>query len=403
MTKVGVSAIRTLLLVLQYPNRASYYDDWADAFIQSSEYDCTVVNVLGLEAARLEAMLGEFDLVVLLHSTNSDTLEYLSTVAPVLADRNGAKVVVFSGNEYNSPYVSMAGKRALLQQAGCDIVATQLLPEAGELLYGKDPYRIIAMPHALNPCAFQPGPAHVKRDKDFGVRGYRYPVYLGDDDRNRFIAFVKERAAVHGLITDITEDVRLDREGWSAFLSSCRGTISTEAGSWYLDSDDVLVKRIYAYLSERRSGLVIRNDNPLRSLARRLPSPVKSLLWSILKKGPVKYEVLDDFNVSFEEVEELFFRDAARSSAYGKALSSRHFDAIGTRTCQIMLRGRFNDILEPDVHYLAVEPDYSNLDEVLRRFADEKLREQVCDTALDYVLDAHTHQHRMSELRAALG
>ena len=68
-----------------------------------------------------------------------------------------------------------------------------------------------------------------------------------------------------------------------------------------------------------------------------------------------------------------------------------------------MLRGRFNDILEPDVHYLAVEPDYSNLDEVLRRFADEKLREQVCDTALDYVLDAHTHQHRMSELRAALG
>ena len=79
-----------------------------------------------------------------------------------------------------------------------------------------------------------------------------------------------------------------------------------------------------------------------------------------------------------------------------------HFDAAGTKTCQIMFRGRFNDILLADEHYFALEPDFSNVDEVLRRFRDPRERSRVADAAHDLVLREHTYAHRMRQVAGAL-
>lgn len=392
------SASRALLLTLQYPNRASYYDDWRDAFCGSAEFDCTVVNILGLEPARLSRMIEDFDAIIMLHSCNSDTLDYFSAIAPFLGDRRRAKLAIFAGNEYNSPYVSMPDKVRLFRNSRADIVATQLLAEAGEFLYGENDYRVISIPHALNPDAFQPGKLDAQRRLDIGVKGYRYPAYLGDDDRNRIINCFQASADRLGLVVDISEDRRLSREQWGAFLGDCRGTISTETGTWYLEKDDSLILDIHAYLKSKRKGLVISNDGALRRLARFLPSSVKEVLWSRMRNGPVKFEPLDDFNTPFEELYERYFRDAVRPPVYGKAVSSRHFDAIGTRTCQIMFRGRFNDILVADQHYIALEHDLTNLDEAIARFKDQRERKQIVDRAYDHVMDAHTHAHRVSML-----
>ncbi len=396
------NALRTLILTLRYPNRASYYDDWCDAFIRSSHFDSTVRNILTIKPHELARELPEYDAFILLHSTNSDTLEYLAAVAPALGARSKGKLIAFAGNEYNSPYVSLPEKVRLLKEAGCDAVATQLLLEAGEFLYGGLGCRVVAVPHALNPAAFSPGPEHGARRLDLGVKGFRYPAYLGDEDRNYITQYFMENVSRFGLKADISEDSRLSRSDWAAFLASCRGTISTETGSWYLERDDDRVKRIHAYLSARRSGVVISNESRFRRLARHLPSPVKSLLWTVLKRGPIKFEVLDDFNTPFAEIEAEFFRGVPRSTAYGKAVSSRHFDAIGTKTCQIMLRGRFNDILEADRHYIAIDPDFANIDQAIERFKDEGVRQRMVDETYEFAMDAHTHQHRAAELRRML-
>ncbi len=137
-------------------------------------------------------------------------------------------------------------------------------------------------------------------------------------------------------------------------------------------------------------------------MARYLPSPVKSILWKALKHGPVKFEVLDDFDTPFAELEQRFFRNAERCPAYGKAISSRHFDAIGTKTCQIMLRGRFNDILVADEHYVAIEPDFSNADDAIGRFKDAGERRRIVDQAYEHVMNLHTHRHRTAQVRALL-
>ena len=76
------------------------------------------------------------------------------------------------------------------------------------------------------------------------------------------------------------------------------------------------------------------------------------------------------------------------------ARRSHRVDAIGTKTCQIMQRGRSNDILTANEHYIAVEPDFSDVDEAVRRFKDEGERQCIIDTAYDYVMSAHTYAHR---------
>ena len=185
-------------------------------------------------------------------------------------------------------------------------------------------------------------------------------------------------------------------------MQSCRGTISTEAGSWYLERDDRLVRDVYAYLSSKRTGLVIKNDSALRRAGRSLPISVKSLLWRLLKAGPLKFEMLDDFNTDFEELDELFFSKSPKADVYSKAISSRHFDAIGTKTCQLMLRGRYNDILHPDQHYIAIDSDFYNVDDAVRHFRDAGERQRIVDAAYDHVLSTHTYAHRAAELRNRL-
>ena len=76
---------------------------------------------------------------------------------------------------------------------------------------------------------------------------------------------------------------------------------------------------------------------------------------------------------------DVFFARRERTPVYGKCISSRHFDAIGTKTCRIMLYGRFNDILVANRHYLALTDDFSDLDEVLRRFSDAPTRQEIVE------------------------
>jgi len=87
----------------------------------------------------------------------------------------------------------------------------------------------------------------------------------------------------------------------------------------------------------------------------------------------------------------------------GKCLSSRHFDAIGTETCQILLPGRYNDVLVADRHYLALEPDFSNIDDVMARFGDETVRSELVRETRAWALDEHTYAHRVRTLLAHVG
>jgi len=66
------------------------------------------------------------------------------------------------------------------------------------------------------------------------------------------------------------------------------------------------------------------------------------------------------------------------------------------------VRGRYNDILEPDRHYIAVDHDLDNLGEAIARFRDAGERRRIAHSAWEFVHDRHTYRHRLAELHALL-
>jgi hypothetical protein len=96
------------------------------------------------------------------------------------------------GNEYNRPWAGLAQKRDFLREVRADFIGTQMPIEAGHWLYSDIGGTVLAVPHALNEAVFLRDKPDHGRGTDIGGRSARYPVFLGDDGRNRvYSAFAR--------------------------------------------------------------------------------------------------------------------------------------------------------------------------------------------------------------------
>ncbi len=397
----------TLVLFAQYTNQLSYYDDWLDAFRTHPGFRVETANVRSrADRSIIRRGIGRYDLIVLLHSTNADTLLYVEPLKETFSKRRG-KLLCFVGNELNAPGSPISARIKFLNEIKADYIATQLLIETGQWLYAGVPSaKVIGVPHALNPLVFKPLVADADRPIDIGTRSARYIAYLGDNDRNRLFELFSERSFDPALRVDISTSERFSREAWCNFLNRCKGTVSNEAGGAFLERDDLTMTAIRAYVMEkerRRGGVVISNSSRLRGVGHMLPAPAKVFLRRFLRGGLLRHEMLINEELSFAEIYERFYSDwVPNTPVYGKCVSSRHFEAIGTETCQILMEGRYNDILIAGTHYLSLKSDFSNINAVIAEFRDPARRSEISRTARAFVLDCHTHRVRVDNIRALL-
>ena len=396
------SRVGTVVLTVQYDTRSSYYLDWLEAFESSPLFAVTTFNLFRRDERRAAMRaVGEAELVVALHACSADTLDYIKPLRTALGNRRG-RLLILVGNEYNLPWTRLGEKRDFLREIAADYVGTQLPIDAGEWLYAGTGATVLELPHALNEAVFRADKPDGSRPIDIGGRSARYPALIGDDERNRVHDLFAQLGPSAGLRVDIDTGSRLDRSSWARFLNDCRGTIGTEAGSWYLERDDRTVLEIRDFFRARAGHGAINADGPIHALSRRLPYRAKTWLRALLAISPIRHEAIDNGDVNFAEIEGRFFLDRPRCPVYSKCISSRHFDAAGTGTCQILLRGRYNDILTADEHYIALDPDLANIEEGIARFRDPAERRRIATAALSLVKERHTYRHRMTALHEAL-
>lgn len=331
----------------------SYLVDWRDAFCEAPSLDVTVCNINNLLEFRTGLRkLREYPLAIILHSAAWDHMSVLRRASASFQARRGTLVVCF-GNEYHN----MQDKISFARSVAADYIASQLPLAAAQWLYEECAQsKILPAPAALNPRAYQPQPG--PRLIDIGFRGDRYHhLTLGDVERNDILSRFERHAAVNDLLVDIQYQ-RYPREQWSCFLNRCKGTVGAESGTYYLERDDRTPRAVSEYLA----------DHPA---------------------------------AGFQEVYERFFR-GYRDPISGKAISSRHFEPLGTKTCQVLLEGYYNGILKADEHYISVKKDFSNFDEAVRRFKDQGFRDALVNRAYEYVMAEHTYHHRVDTLLNAI-
>lgn len=183
------------------------------------------------------------------------------------------------------------------------------------------------------------------RKTDVGYRGSIQPLTFGR------LAYEKRKigddftklAHGKGLITDISSrwEDRLGADAWFEFLSSCKATLGVESGASIFDLDGNLAERCQR--ADAKYGAP--RDDP---------------------------EYIEQYLGELADLE---------GAIYYNQISPRHFEAAATRTLQIMYEGIYSDIFVEGRHYVKLNRDGSNIDEVIEILRDDKRREEIIECA----------------------
>ena len=327
----------------------SYARDWRAAFVNSPRLEVVVCDISKPhEVLKVAQQLESFELIVVSHIALGDNAIDIRHWTEELARRRGA-LVSFIGNEYDL----MEEKLAFLRDVKPELVCSQLAHDAAQYLYADlVDSRVVSMPHALNPTHYVTAP-DIERTIDIGFIGSIYPIWVGDVERTLMLTLTAEIAPMLGL----TQDIRVrnvPRDEWAAFLQRTRTIIGAESGTYYL---------------HRRGKLL-----------------AEAKAWS--REYP---------EATFDELAARFFTDRSGVPS-GKTISSRHFEPIGTRTCQVLVEGDYAGVLTPNEHYIPVRKDFADIGEALQRVTDHGACAAIADRAWEHVMSGHTYAHRVNAI-----
>lgn len=170
-----------------------------------------------------------------------------------------------------------------------------------------------------------------KRDIDIGYRGRKLPIQYGQLGLEKIKIgkdvkkFCKSRKIKHDIEWD--DGSRIYGKSWYEFLSSCKAMLGTESGSNVFDWHGDLDKIIKEY----------KKSHPFQT------------------EGDVYSNIIKPLE-----------RDGFMNQA-----SPRIFEMAASCTIMILYEGSYSDVIEPNVHYLPLKKDHSNLPEIVDLLKDD--------------------------------
>ena len=77
-----------------------------------------------------------------------------------------------------------------------------------------------------------------------------------------------------------------------------------------------------------------------------------------------------------------------------RLLSPRHLEAVMTKTCQILVEGRYGDVLRPHEHYIPVKPDLSDLETALHSIRDPDRLRTITERAYEDIVMSGRYSYK---------
>jgi hypothetical protein len=185
-----------------------------------------------------------------------------------------------------------------------------------------------------------------ERPIDVSYRGRDLPYWLGRLTQEKtWVAqgFLKH-ASEYGLRLDIgwREADRIYGKQWVDLISSSRATLGTESGASIADFDGGVERAVRKYLQTHRGA-------------------------------------------SYEEVHEAVLQPY-EGNVVVSVISPRVFEAAALGTGLIMFPGHYSGIVLPDVHYIPLERDFSNMDDVVAKLKDDAFMTSLAKRARDHIV-----------------
>jgi hypothetical protein len=333
------------------------------AFRRYSHHQIDYFNPMGLvDSAHLE--LDAYDVVVIHYSLVIIADGYISPSIREKIRRFPGLKVQFLQDEYRwvdsitemmvyleiDLLFSIVPEAEIAKVYGARLPETEILPT----LAGYVPEKLVG--YRSPPLASRP--------IDVGYRGRVLPYWNGalSQEKVWIAQGVLARIAGTGLRHDIAwgENDRIYGKRWNRFLASCRSTLGSESGTSITDFDGTVEAGVTSYLV----------DHP---------------------------------GATFDEVSRAVLSDV-EGNVMMNVVSPRTFEAAAIGTPMILFPGFYGGTVEPWSHYVPLEKDFSNFDDVIEVIRDVPLLERLVANARADIVDSGTYSLRkfIGEFDAAL-
>ena len=202
------------------------------------------------------------------------------------------------------------------------------------------------------------------RSIDIVYRATHLPYWFGSHGQLKHEVghVVRTRALELGMRVDISTSERdtITGDDWHRFLASGRTVIGAESGSSVLDRRGEIRARIQA----------------------------------LLREAP---------GLTFDEVDRMMPPGWDEHQFF--AISPRHFEAIASGTCQVLVEGSYDGVLVPNQHYIPLRRDFADLNDVLEKISDTELVSTIAQRAYSEIVASGKYSYRQlaSNLEVAIG
>ena len=335
-----------LLLICDYrPAEAATVLDHIEAIRRWSRYDVFVLPIFGDLPDELD--LDAFDGLVIHYNVVMSNPDYLSPLARWRISQYGGVKGAFIQDEYRFVNRTTSALRTL----GINVLFTCVPEDQVPLVYPAE--RLPSMRRTVTVLTgYVPEPLisrsvrpYRERVIDVSYRGRRLLAWMGRLAQEK--AAIADRfvadASAYGLTVDIStrEEDRLYGEAWVDFLSRSKAMLGVESGTSVFDFDGSIEHSVNAYVAAHP-------DAP------------------------------------FEEVHRRFLTDVDGRIRLNQ-ISPRCFEAAVLGTLMVLYPGDYSGALEPWRHYVPLEKDHSNMDEVVAAIRDPDAWERITKQAREEV------------------
>ncbi|MHC2252466.1 hypothetical protein ACVILK_002158 [Bradyrhizobium embrapense] len=312
-----------------------------------TDYDVKYVHAT--HQAQMNFDFNEFDVLIHNYCARLCFDGYLSTdYERAVAAFRGLKIAVVQ-DDYDR---TIALHRAI-RRLGFHALLTSIQSEFWHLVYPKWQVPGVKLVQALT--GYVPANRPVPEEEILPLRERPHLIaYRGRDIGARYGRLGFEKYEIGRRMIEICEDQniphdigmdeasRIYGDNWYRFLGSSRTMLGSESGSNAFDFDGVIESRLSEFAA-------------------------------VHGRAPTYPEVAD------------FLEPLERPFDVGQ-ISPRVFECAMMRTPMILFRGQYSGAIEPGIHYIPLEKDFSNATDVLSRLHDLDFLKGFADRAHDHLI-----------------
>lgn len=341
---------------IQAPSQTSLnililYDDWAihtntvidylNSFALFSKHN--IFYAVATNNATCSLNLSSFDVVAIHYSVRLCYDWHLSPSYAEALSKFGGFKLLFIQDEYENTETT----RCWIEKLGLHAVFTCVPTEYVDLVYPSVRFPHVEFVQVLTgyvPIRYEvPRSTKPLAERTFliGYRGRALPPRFGHLAREKLIIGQRMRQICEerGINVSIEweEDKRIYGEKWDEFIEDCKATLGTESGSNIFDDDGEISKTVAKALEQ----------NP---------------------------------ELSYEEIHAKYLAEHEGRIVMNQ-VSPRIFEAIVHKTALVLFEGTYSGVVKPDLHYIPLKKDFSNVDEVLEKLSNDHYLEELTERA----------------------